>query len=90
MFNGVIVKWISDDMYFGDFAPSEIDESTATKPIDFQPDISITGAAPRVRCGPQVATGTVNADNSVAYGEYLTGARCLELAPQDSSWAWEH
>ncbi|CAK9080192.1 unnamed protein product, partial [Durusdinium trenchii] len=26
----------------------------------------------------EVATGTVNADNSVAYGEYLTGARCLE------------
>ena len=26
----------------------------------------------------EVATGTVNADNSVAYGEYLTAARCLE------------
>ena len=26
----------------------------------------------------EVATGTVNADNSVAYGEFLTAARCLE------------
>lgn len=26
----------------------------------------------------EVATGTVNADNSVAYSEYLTAARCLE------------
>ena len=31
----------------------------------------------------QVATGTVNADNSVAYGEYLTAARCLESIISD-------
>ena len=30
----------------------------------------------------QVATGAVNAQNSVAFGEFLTGARCLELTPQ--------
>ena len=30
----------------------------------------------------EVATGTVNADNSVAYGEYLTAARCLESEAQ--------
>ena len=35
------------------------------------------------RRGRQVATGTVNADNSVAYGEYLTAARCLESMTSD-------